>query len=117
MLTYKTYKLLMQLRQFKIPRKFESLDDNLKIRIVDKTDLMQNQYNYSQIKEKSIIAKVDELIYLKDNSYIKINGKIIEITHKGYKPFQITAINFTRFLFKSIFVPMVAAYLTAHYGL
>lgn len=117
MLTYQTYNLLMKLRQFTIPRKFEYQNHNLEVRIVDKTDLVNNQYNFYQLKEKSIIARVDELIYLKDNSYIKINGKIIEITHKGYRPFQITAINFARFLFRSIFVPMIVAYLTAHYGL
>lgn len=117
MLTYQTYKLLMQLRQFTIPRKIERLNNDLEVRIVDKTDLMKNPYNYNQLKDNSIIARTDELRYLEDKSYIKIKGKTIEITHKGYRPFQLTAINFVWFLFKSIFVPMVVAYLTAHYNL
>ena len=88
MLTYQTYKLLMQLRQFTIPRKIERLNNDLEVRIVDKTDLMKNPYNYNQLKDNSIIARTDELRYLEDKSYIKSRVKQLKLHIKDIDPFR-----------------------------
>lgn len=116
MLTYQTYKLLKSLRSFKIPYIYESLDGNLQYRIIEKEELgFKSDYLvYSYNKDNFIIANVDEINYLESESYITIHKRNINFTHKGYRYFQISLIDFGKFLGKSVITPIVVAFITAY---
>ena len=115
MLTYQTYKLLRTLRKFKIPYIYESLDGNLKCRIVEKEELYlkNNDLVFSYNRDNFLIARVDEIKYLESESYITINKRNIEFTHKGYRHFQISLIDLGKFLGRSVITPIVVSFITA----
>lgn len=116
MLTYQTYKLLKSLRTFKVPYIYESLDDNLEYRIIEKEELnlKGSDLIFSYNKDNFIIAQVDEINYLESESYITIHERNINFTHKGYRYFQISLIDFGKFLGKSVITPIVVAFITAY---
>lgn len=115
MLTIQTYELLRSLRNFKLPYIIETLDDGLSYKIVElnelhfKSDSLIPTYN----QDNFIIARVDELEYLQTESYLTIKGQDIRLLHKGYKSFQISLIDFGKFLGKSVVTPIVVSFITA----
>ena len=115
MLTIQTYELLRSLRNFKLPYIIETLDDGLSYRIVElnelhfKSDSLIPTYN----QDNFIIARVDELEYLQTESYLTIKDQDIRLLHKGYKSFQISLIDFGKFLGKSVVTPIVVSFITA----
>ena len=115
MLTHQTYKLLKSLRTFKLPYIIENLDDGLAYRVVERNELdfrsgsLLPTYN----QDNFIIARVDELEYLQTESYLTIKGQDIKLLHKGYKSFQISLIDFGKFLGKSVVTPIVVSFITA----
>lgn len=114
MLTIQTYKLLKSLRTFKLPYIFESLDYGLSYRIVERKelDLADDSLFFTYNHDNYIIARVDELKYLESESYITIEKQDIEFLHKGYRPFQISLIDFCHFLGKSVAVPILVTIAT-----
>lgn len=114
MLTIQTYKLLKSLRSFKLPYIIETLDDGLAYRVVERNELYYRSDflipSYNQ--DNFIVARVDELKYLETESYIQINGQDIKFLHKGYRPFQITFIDFCHFMSKSVAVPILVTIIT-----
>ena len=115
MLTIQTYELLRSLRNFKLPYIIETLDDGLSYRIVElnelhfKSDSLIPTYNPNNY----IIARVDELEYLKSESYLTIKGQNIRLLHKGYKSFQLSLIGFIKFLARSVLTPIAVSFITA----
>lgn len=116
MLTIQTYKLLKSLRHFKLPYIFESLDDGLSYRIVERKelDLANDSLFFTYNHDNYILARVDELKYLESESYITIENHDIEFLHKGYRPFQISLIDFGKFLARSVITPIVVSVITAY---
>lgn len=116
MLTFQTYKLLKSLRNYKLPYIYESLDDGLSYRIVERKelDLTDDSLFFTYNQENYIIARVDELQYLESKSYITIDNQDIKFLHKGYRPFQISLIDFGKFLARSVITPIVVSVITAY---
>lgn len=116
MLTFQTYKLLKSLRTFKLPYIYESLDDGLSYRIVERKelDLTDDSLFFTYNQDNYIIARVDELQYLESESYITIENQDIKFLHKGYRPFQISLIDFCHFLARSVITPIVVSVITAY---
>lgn len=116
MLTFQTYKLLKSLRTFKLPYIYESLDDGLSYRIVERKelDLTDDSLFFTYNQDNYIIARVDELQYLESKSYISIDNQDIKFLHKGYRPFQISLIDFCHFLTRSVITPIVVSVITAY---
>ena len=116
MLTFQTYKLLKSLRNYKLPYIIETLDDGLSYRVVERNVLTQENDSFflTYNKDNYIIARVDELQYLESESYITIDNQDIKFLHKGYRPFQISLIDFCHFLARSVITPIVVSVITAY---
>lgn len=114
MLTFQTYKLLKSLRNYKLHYIIETLDDGLSYRVVERNELTQENDSFflTYNKDNYIIARVDELQYLESESYITIENQDIKFLHKGYRPFQISLIDFCHFLGKSVAVPILVTIAT-----
>ena len=111
MLTIETYKLLKQLKQYENPWRYGKIDNRSSYVIVDFSEFNYNKHNPLRIKGNSITAKVEELNYLEENSYISINGRHINLTHKGNVFVQITIRDFLIWFGKSILTPIAVSYL------
>lgn len=113
MLTFESAVLLHNLKQIDNPYIFDANNLENQALIVDyKTLKFVKSSYYTYDKSSSFVARLDELEYLEENSYIKIDDSFIIFTHKGYRPYQISSINLCNFLNKSILVPIIVTIIT-----
>lgn len=120
MLTIQTFKLLNQLLKIQNPVIIE-FDKTNNLYSITSASNMHLEYTNFEIplltntpsNEKLILkARLDEMVYLKENNYIDYDEKNINITHHGYHCFQITFAKFCSFCFRSIAVPIIVAFIT-----
>ena len=113
MLTFESAVLLHKLKQIDYPYVFDTNDlENQALIVNYKTLKFVKSSYYTYDESSSLVARIDELEYLKENSYIKIGDSFITFTHKGYRPYQISSINLCNFLNKSILVPIIVTIIT-----
>lgn len=120
-LTIQTFKLLNKLLKIQNPVIIEFDKENSLYSVTSSNNLENKFYNSEfPIFSKTISdenevlkARLDEMVYLKENNYITYDDKVINITHHGYHCFQISFAKFCVFCFRSIAVPIVVALLTS----
>lgn len=115
MLTIQSAILLYKLNQMNNPYVFDTNDlENQAIIVNYKTLKFVKSSYYTYDESSTFVARLDELEYLKENSYIKVCDSFITFTHKGYRYFQIPFLKFLSFLGKSIITPIVVSMITAY---
>lgn len=113
MLTIQSAILLYKLNQVDNPYVFDTNDlENQALIVNYKTLKFVKSSYYTYDKSSSLVVRLDELEYLKENSYIKIGDSFITFTHKGYRYFQIPFLKFLSFLGNSIITPIAVTILT-----
>ncbi|WP_308748473.1 hypothetical protein [uncultured Anaerococcus sp.] len=116
MLTFESAVLLHNLKQIDNPYIFDTNDlENQALIVNYKTLKFVKSSYYTYDQSCSLIARIDELKFLKENEYLEIDNKSITFTHKGYRPYQISFINLCNFLNKSILVPIIVTILTDYF--
>ena len=119
MLTFQTYKLLNQIKRLKKPYILETPKSPKFYGQVFISDY--ELFNYEYFKDmvyEDIDIKVprEQLNYLINEGYINLvsNDKLIEVTHKGLHHWQISIIDFCKFLARSVITPIVVSVITAY---
>lgn len=116
MLTIQSAILLHKLKQIDNPYVFDTNNlENQAIIVNYKTLKFVKSSYYTYDESSSLVARIDELKFLKENEYIEIDDNSIIFTHKGYRPYQISFINLCNFLNKSILVPIIVTILTDYF--
>lgn len=118
MLTIQTLKLLLKLRNFDHPYIYDKTDLDFFTRITT----MPTKYSQIESGEYApefdlstcLISRTDELDYLIENKYIKLDHRNILITHKGYRFFQLSVHAVINFLARSVFTPIVVTIITTY---
>lgn len=115
MLTFESAVLLHNLKQIDNPYIFDTNDlENQALIVNYKTLKFVKSSYYTYDESSSLVARLDELEYLKENAYIKINNSFITFTHKGYRYIEIPLLKFLSFLGKSIITPIIVSIITAY---
>lgn len=115
MLTFQSAILLYKLNQIDNPYVFDTNDlENQALIVNSKTLKFVKSSYYTYDQSCSFVARLDELEYLKENTYIKIIDNSIVFTHKGYRYFQIPFLKFLSFLGRSIITPIIVSMITAY---
>lgn len=113
MLTIQSAILLHNLKQIDNPYVLDTNNLENQILIVNyKTLKFVKSSYYTYDEPSSLVARLDELKFLKENEYLEIDNNSIVFTHKGYRPYQISSINLCNFLNKSILVPIIVTIIT-----
>lgn len=115
MLTIQSAILLYKLNQMNNPYVFDTnaLENQALIVNYKTLKFVKSSY-YTYDKSSSLVARLDELEYLKENSYIKIGDSFITFTHKGYRYIEIPLLKFLSFLSRSIITPIIVSIITAY---
>lgn len=115
MLTIQSAILLYKLNQIDNPYVFDTNDlENQALIVNYKTLKFVKSSYYTYDKASSLVARLDELEYLEENAYIKINNSFIIFTHKGYRYIEIPLLKLLSFLGKSIITPIIVSIITAY---
>lgn len=115
MLTIQSAILLYKLNQVDNPYVFDTNDlENQALIVNYKTLRFVKSSYYTYDEPSSLVARLDELEYLEDNAYIKINNSFIIFTHKGYRYIEIPLLKLLSFLGKSIITPIIVSIITAY---
>lgn len=115
MLTIQSAILLYKLNQVDNPYVFDTNDlENQALIVNYKTLKFVKSSYYTYDEFSSLVARLDELEYLEENAYIKINNSFITFTHKGYRYFEIPLLKLLSFLGKSIITPIIVSIITAY---
>lgn len=113
MLTIQSAILLHNLKQIDNPYVLDTNNLENQVLIVNyKTLKFVKSSYYTYDEPSSLVARLDELKFLKENEYLEIDNNSIVFTHKGYRPYQISSINLCNFLDKSILVPIIVTIIT-----
>lgn len=116
MLTIQSAILLYKLNQVDNPYVFDTNDlENQALIVNYKTLKFVKSSYYTYDESSSLVARLDELEYLKENSYIKISDSFITFTHKGYRYIEIPLLKLLSFLGKSILVPIIVTIITDYF--
>lgn len=115
MLTIQSAILLYKLNQVNNPYVFDTNDlENQALIVNYKTLKFVKSSYYTYDVPSSFVARLDELEYLEENSYIKINDSFITFTHKGYRYIEIPILKLLSFLGKSVITPIIVSIITAY---
>lgn len=119
MLTFQTYKLLNRIKLLKKPYILETPASPKfygQVLISD-YELFDYEYFKNMVYEDiDINVPREQLNFLINEGYINLssNDKFIEVTHKGLHHWQISLIEFAKFLARSVLTPIVVSVITAY---
>ena len=119
MLTIQTYKLLNQIKRLKKPYILETPQSPKFYGqfLISDYELFDYEYFKNMVYEDiGIIAPSEQLDFLINEGYINLvsNDNFIEVTHKGLHHWQISIIDFGKFLARSVITPIVVSVITAY---